>query len=595
MRKMNEFLIKFCLGRKSTQKKRRRGMPVVTYPIGVSTFVIPDRVSHIQITASGGSGGSSHFGNPGGRGALVQGSLNTSNLQGQTLTIYVGSQGLPSGGTGGTGYETGGDGGLDLNSQFDGGAGGGSSAIVLSGIPLVIASGGGGGGVVKGLNAGGAGGAPGQDGLGSPGYLPGKGGTYLVGGAGGIGSGASGSPGTNFSGGDGAVASFPSMGAGGAGGGGGGLGSGGGGGASAEPREGAGGGGGGNSYFDPSLFAGTVITGGNTQSDGVVTFQFVLTPLLVTSTLATGFLGIPIFDTATLSEGFAPTGTLLFNLVSASDCSLVIFSSLVNVNNGNNVYSSASYIPTVSGSYVWAVTYSGDVNNSPVSIPCQTSDEFVSIGQNLPMLSTTPTPDRTTISTPQLVRDIALLTEGYFPTGTLLFELRSVPSNTLLFTSSVSVAGNGSYSSQSFLPTVVGNYNWVVTYSGDANNLPVQELFEPLVVAKQMVLLELQLCNKEYTLHPCETSHLETIFRSGYRPTGELKFEIRRIKSHGRISRLVSFSSTRRVRPGTIRYTSKRFCYVQRGQYLARVTYSGDQNNESQTTEIRFLVETHFC
>ena len=39
-----------------------------------------------------------------------------------------------------------------------------------------------------------------------------------------------------------------------------------------------------------------------------------------------------------------------------------------------------------------------------------------------------------------------------------------------IFTSTRSVAGNGIYMSAAFIPTVSGTYQWLVNYSGDANN-----------------------------------------------------------------------------------------------------------------------------
>jgi hypothetical protein len=40
------------------------------------------------------------------------------------------------------------------------------------------------------------------------------------------------------------------------------------------------------------------------------------------------------------------------------------------------------------------------------------------------------------------------------------------------FTSTVTVSGNGSYTSAAFTPSAVGTYRWIAAYSGDARNLP---------------------------------------------------------------------------------------------------------------------------
>ena len=58
------------------------------------------------------------------------------------------------------------------------------------------------------------------------------------------------------------------------------------------------------------------------------------------------------------------------------------------------------------------------------------------------------------------------------PTGTLTFTLFNNPTcaGAAVFTSTVPVSGAGDYPSGPFSPAAPGTYNWVVTYSGDANN-----------------------------------------------------------------------------------------------------------------------------
>ena len=70
--------------------------------------------------------------------------------------------------------------------------------------------------------------------------------------------------------------------------------------------------------------------------------------------------------------------------------------------------------------------------------------------------------------------DTATLSNGFGQTGTITFRLFG-PNNgtcagTPIFTSIQAVGGNNTYSSTSFTPTAVGTYNWIASYSGDANN-----------------------------------------------------------------------------------------------------------------------------
>jgi hypothetical protein len=79
-----------------------------------------------------------------------------------------------------------------------------------------------------------------------------------------------------------------------------------------------------------------------------------------------------------------------------------------------------------------------------------------------------------TAPTGGLIHDTAFLAGGVNPTGTITFDLFG-PGDTScagpsLFTSVVPVNGNGSYDSADFTALVVGTYQWIATYSGDANN-----------------------------------------------------------------------------------------------------------------------------
>jgi hypothetical protein len=74
------------------------------------------------------------------------------------------------------------------------------------------------------------------------------------------------------------------------------------------------------------------------------------------------------------------------------------------------------------------------------------------------------------------IADTANLVGGNAPTGTITFGLfgpdNSNCSGTAVFTSTPTVAGNGSYSSDPYTAVVAGTYRWVASYSGDANNNP---------------------------------------------------------------------------------------------------------------------------
>ena len=93
-------------------------------------------------------------------------------------------------------------------------------------------------------------------------------------------------------------------------------------------------------------------------------------------------LGGVISDTATLSGGLAPTGTITFKLYGPNDATctgVAIFTSTVPV-NGNGSYPSGSFAPTLAGTYRWIVNYSGDANNAPTANACNAVNESVVVG-----------------------------------------------------------------------------------------------------------------------------------------------------------------------------------------------------------------------
>jgi hypothetical protein len=87
-------------------------------------------------------------------------------------------------------------------------------------------------------------------------------------------------------------------------------------------------------------------------------------------------LGGAIRDTAVLSGGSSPTGTITFSLYSAGDtnCSTALRELRVPV-SGSGSYVSPPVTPATPGSYQWIARYSGDANNERLSGSCQDPTE----------------------------------------------------------------------------------------------------------------------------------------------------------------------------------------------------------------------------
>ncbi|HEU0297497.1 MAG TPA: DUF11 domain-containing protein [Anaerolineales bacterium] len=106
--------------------------------------------------------------------------------------------------------------------------------------------------------------------------------------------------------------------------------------------------------------------------------------LLTTPDPSSGTVGVPLNDSATLSDGFNPTGTITFDLYDPSDatCSgAPAFTDVVPV-NGNGTYpTSSGFASNAVGVWHWTATYSGDSNNNPASSGCADEPVTVSAGQ----------------------------------------------------------------------------------------------------------------------------------------------------------------------------------------------------------------------
>ena len=179
-------------------------------------------------------------------------------------------------------------------------------------------------------------------------------------------------------------------------------------------------------------------------------------------------------DTATLSGGDAPTGSITFTLYSPSGT--LLDTATVNV-SGNGSYTSPGYSLTTSatpGTYQWDASYTGD-NNNNVAVDNNDPSEQVVVGLASPTITTTPNTTTGTCGTSETLKDTAMLSGGDAPTGTITFTLYS-PSGTLLDTATVSVSGDGSYTSAGYsLPTTAaaGTYQWDASYNGNTDNSAV--------------------------------------------------------------------------------------------------------------------------
>ncbi|WP_203910421.1 choice-of-anchor A family protein [Rhizocola hellebori] len=219
------------------------------------------------------------------------------------------------------------------------------------------------------------------------------------------------------------------------------------------------------------------VTACNDPAEAVTVTSNVVTPTLTTVASDDIVLGGSVTDTANLGGGLNPIGVLTFTLYGPNDpdCTGVPATTSTRIVIGNRSYTSDAFTPTQAGTYQWVASYSGDADNNPVTTACDDPAESV-------VVTTTPaTPSITTDASPDItlggsITDTANLADGDSPTGSITFDLYG-PNNATcagqpIFSTQTSVNGNGPYTSAPFTPTQVGTYQWIATYSGDANNAP---------------------------------------------------------------------------------------------------------------------------
>jgi uncharacterized delta-60 repeat protein len=198
-------------------------------------------------------------------------------------------------------------------------------------------------------------------------------------------------------------------------------------------------------------------------------------PALVTTASPPVTLGTTsdtISDTATLSGGYFPSGSINFTLMLGST---TVYTTSAPV-SGNGSYSAGYPLPTsgtVTGTYTWSASYTGDGNNLSANDQGGAAEQSV-VSKATPTIVTTSSATGTVNvgTTAITVSDSAVVSGGYYETGSLLFTLTGP--NGFSFTTTDTLNGNNMYTASTTIPAsaAAGTYTWTVSYAGDANNNP---------------------------------------------------------------------------------------------------------------------------
>ena len=180
--------------------------------------------------------------------------------------------------------------------------------------------------------------------------------------------------------------------------------------------------------------------------------------------------GGTLTDSATVLDGYNPTGTITFTLYAPNDTT-VVGTEMVAV-SGNGTYNTPTgYLPSAGlGTYQWVASYSGDSNNNPVVENIGNEPEAVDPAS--PTL-TASAGGTVVLGSGNNLTDSVTLSEGDNPTGTITFTLFAPGGVSVVDTETITVSGNGAYSTPNgYLPTAAGSYQWIASYGGDSDNNP---------------------------------------------------------------------------------------------------------------------------
>ncbi len=305
--------------------------------------------------------------------------------------------------------------------------------------------------------------------------------------------------------------------------------------------------------------------------------------IATTPTPSSVVVGGSITDTATVSGGFNPTGTVTFNLFAPGNATCTGTPAFTSTNplavTPPFTSTSGPFVPGAVGTWHWVATYNGDANNMTASSGC--TAESVTVTQAAPTIATTPTPSSVVVG--GSITDTATVSGGHSPTGTVTFNLfapgNATCTGTPVSTSTIALSGTPPTStSDPFTTAAVGTYQWVATYNGDANNMAASSVCgdEPVTVTQATPTI----VTTATPGGPAGTTSITdtATVNGGHSPTGTVTF---RLFAPGDATCTGTPVSTSTIAlsgtPPTS--TSDPFVPGAAGTYHWVATYNGDANN----------------
>ncbi len=300
-----------------------------------------------------------------------------------------------------------------------------------------------------------------------------------------------------------------------------------------------------------------------------------ITPVIATSLSATTIIvGGSAVDSATLSGGYNPSGTVTYEFFSGSTCTGIATSigASVSVTSGV-VPNSASQSFSSAGSFGWNAVYSGDSNNNGATSPC----EPMTVGKASPNISTTLSSNTIVVGT--TATDSASLANSFDASGTVTYTLfaTSVCSGQATTLPNVMVTGGLVPNSPTIILNSTGSFGLHAVYSGDQNNNGATSNCEALTVQKTSPTIRTTLSATAITVGSSgsDSASLTGDFQAG----GTVTYSL--------------FTNSACQAPGTVFTTvtvfnglvpkSRSIVFNVTGSYGFEAAYSGDANNNFAT------------
>ena len=312
-------------------------------------------------------------------------------------------------------------------------------------------------------------------------------------------------------------------------------------------------------------------------------------PALVTTASGPTPIGASLTDTASLVGGSRPTGHLTFTLFGPKDpgCAGPPLVTLPPVAvAGDGVYTSAPFAPTVPGTYIFEVAYSGDARNIATVTRCEATSQGAAVALAVLTFSA-PLPPPLSVGDPLVPTEVIA---GGNPTGTITFRVFG-PHDRLCagppaFTSpAIAVIGAGAYRSPPFIPTAPGSYISVASYSGDADNAaqttPCGAANQAVSVSRAIPTIAAPVTKQATVGAPVVANEMVL---GGLHPTGTVTFTFYRPDDPACTGRPVLASPPSLVN-GDGTYHSSAFSPDAPGAFRFEAAYSGDADNIALTTD----------